>query len=145
MARARRLSIVGGVIAGLLSTQMNAMVFASEATDTPAIASSVKPLNFDAALVTTKPMFKPLSPEFTAAAGQVYRGRPYRLHHEGSVAAIILGSAAAIAGTAVLVYANRPECSANQYAGGCGYGTKVIGTSVLAGGVVSLFVGALTW
>jgi hypothetical protein len=44
-----------------------------------------------------------------------------------------------------LVYANRPDCNTNQFAGGCGYGTKVIGGAVLSGGIVGLFVGALTW
>jgi hypothetical protein len=85
-----------------------------------------------------------MSPEFTAA-GQIYRGRSRRNRRDGSVAAIIVGAAAVIAGSAVLVYANRPECSANQSAGGCGYGTRVIGTSVLVGGAVGLFVGAITW
>jgi hypothetical protein len=57
----------------------------------------------------------------------------------------MIGAAAAIAGTAVLVYANRPECATDTVAGGCGYGTKVVGTAVLSGGIVGLFVGALTW
>jgi len=63
----------------------------------------------------------------------------------GAAAAIILGAAAAIAGTAVLVYANRPDCVGNRITNGCGYGTKVIGGSVLAGGLVSVVVGAATW
>lgn len=81
----------------------------------------------------------------SALAGQIYQGQPYRIGRNGSIAAIMLGAVATIAGTAILVYANRPDCSINQYAGGCGYGTKVVGGSVLAGGVVGLFVGALTW
>jgi hypothetical protein len=81
----------------------------------------------------------------SALAGQVYQGRPYRIGRNGSIAAIMIGAAATIAGTAILVYANRPDCTINQFAGGCGYGTKVIGGSVVAGGVVGLFVGALTW
>jgi hypothetical protein len=48
-------------------------------------------------------------------------------------------------GTAVLVYANRLECSTNPIANGCGYGTKVIGGAVLSGGIVGLVVGAATW
>ena len=71
-----------------------------------------------------------------------YRGRGGR---DGAVAAIILGAAATIAGTAVLVYANRPECSTNQMAGGCGYGTKVIGGAVLSAGIIGLLIGAITW
>ena len=81
----------------------------------------------------------------TALAAQVYQGRPYRMGRNGSIAAIMIGAAATITGAALLVYANRPDCTVNQFAGGCGYGTKVIGGSVLAGGVVGLFVGALTW
>ena len=80
-----------------------------------------------------------------ALAGQIHQGRPYPISRNGSIAAIMLGAVATIAGTAVLVYANRPECTTNQFAGGCGYGTKVVGGSVVAGGVVGLFVGALTW
>jgi hypothetical protein len=57
----------------------------------------------------------------------------------------MIGAAAAITGTALLVYANRPECSTNALASGCGYGTKVVGGSVLAGGVAGLAVGAALW
>ena len=74
-----------------------------------------------------------------------YRGRRSGGRNGGAAAAIIVGAAAAIAGTAVLVYANRPECTTNRIASGCGYGTKVIGGSVLTGGVVGLVVGAATW
>lgn len=81
----------------------------------------------------------------SAFAGQIYQGRPYKMSRDGSIAALMLGSIAAIAGTAVLVYANRPECTTNQFAGGCGYGTKVVGGAVLSGGVVGLVIGALTW
>jgi hypothetical protein len=80
-----------------------------------------------------------------AFAEQVYQGRPYRMGHDGSIAAIMIGAVATIAGAAVLVYANRPECDTRQYAGGCGYGTKVVGGAVLSGGIASLLVGALTW
>jgi hypothetical protein len=78
-------------------------------------------------------------------AGQVYRGRPYRMGRDGSIAAIMIGAVATITGAALLVYANRPDCDTNHFAAGCGYGTKVIGGAVLSGGVVGLFVGALTW
>ena len=85
-------------------------------------------------------------PEF-GFTGQIYQGPPYRYRrrHDGSIAAIMIGAAAVITGTAVLAYANRPECTASTAAGGCGYGTRVVGTAVLSGGVVGLFVGALTW
>jgi hypothetical protein len=84
---------------------------------------------------------------FDRFGAQVYQGAPYpyRRRHDASIAAIVIGSAAVIAGTAVLVYANRPECATDTIAGGCGYGTKVVGTAVLSGGIVGLFVGALTW
>ncbi len=103
--------------------------------------------SLDSALSADSHPFRLPPPEFAASAGQIYRGAPYpyRHRHDVSLAAIMIGATAAIVGTAVLVYANRPECSANPNAGGCGYGTKVVGTSVLAGGVVGLFVGALTW
>jgi len=81
----------------------------------------------------------------SAFAGQIYQGRPYRMSRDGSIAALMLGAVAAITGTALLVYANRPECTTNQLAGGCGYGTKVVGGAVLSGGVAGLFIGALTW
>jgi hypothetical protein len=58
---------------------------------------------------------------------------------------IIFGAVASIAGAAVLVYANRPECNTNQMASGCGYGTKVIGGAVLSAGLVTLLIGAVTW
>jgi hypothetical protein len=71
-----------------------------------------------------------------------YGGRRGR---NGAATAIILGAAASIAGTAILVYANRPDCSTNQMASGCGYGTKVVGGAVLSAGIVSVIFGALTW
>jgi hypothetical protein len=74
-----------------------------------------------------------------------YRGRRSGGGGGGAAVAIIIGAAATIGGTAVLVYANRPECSMNLRADGCGYGTKVVGGAVLAGGLVGLLVGAATW
>ena len=89
--------------------------------------------------------FNFLPAQSSAFAGQIYQGRPYRIGRDGSLAAIVIGSVVAIAGAAILVYANRPECDVKEFAGGCGYGTKVVGGAVLSGGVVSLVVGALTW
>lgn len=80
----------------------------------------------------------------SAQRGWGRRGRG-RDRNDGARTAIILGSVAAVAGAAVLVYANRPECRADRSASGCGYGTKVVGGAVLAGGAVSLAAGALTW
>jgi hypothetical protein len=73
------------------------------------------------------------------------RGRGRGGRHDGARAAIILGSVAAVAGAAVLVYANRPDCSADHSASGCGYGSKVLGGALLAGGGVTMTIGALTW
>lgn len=81
-----------------------------------------------------------------AAYGQrgYYGGHHHHGHDGASQAAIILGSAAAIAGTAVLIYANRPECDSFAHQNDC-YGEKVVGGSLLAGGIVSLVLGAVTW
>jgi len=89
-------------------------------------------------------VFRPAEPNVFAQRG--YGGRRYSgRNNNGAAAAIIVGAAAAIAGTALLVYANRPECSTRPTAGGCGYGAKVLGGAVLTGGVVGVTVGALTW
>jgi len=95
--------------------------------------------------VSTHPTFVLTPTASSAFAGQIYQGRPYKLNHDGSIAALMIGAVAAIAGTAVLVYANRPECSTNQLAGGCGYGTKVVGGAVLSAGGVGVVIGAFTW
>ena len=75
--------------------------------------------------------------------GRFGRGRRHR--NDGAAVALFLGAVGTIAGAAVLVYANRPECSAAVQPGGCGYGTKVVGGSVLAAGLVGLTIGAVTW
>ena len=75
-----------------------------------------------------------------------YRGRRSRWDdNRAAQTAIIIGGVASIAGAAMLVYANRPECRANQFANGCGYGSKVVGGAVLSGGLVSITLGAITW
>jgi len=74
-----------------------------------------------------------------------YRGRGYSGRNNGAAAAMFVGAAAAIVGTALLVYANRPECNIAPTAGGCGYGAKVVGGAVLSGGIAGLAIGALTW
>ena len=58
---------------------------------------------------------------------------------------MILGAVAAITGAAILTYANRPACSTDAFAEGCSYGTKVVGTAVTAGGVVTFLTGAFSW
>jgi hypothetical protein len=89
----------------------------------------------------TAPSFIPMDSSAFLQRGR-YRGRGRRGRHEAATA-IILGAVASIAGTAVLVYANRPECSANETASGCGYGTKVIGGAVLSAGIVGVVAGAV--
>jgi hypothetical protein len=80
----------------------------------------------------------------TMAQRRAYGG--YGRRRNGAAQAeMILGAAAAITGAALLTYANRPECSVNALAGGCSYGTKVVGTAVTAGGIVTFLTGALTW
>ena len=143
MGDPRRISTIAAVIACLIGMQLNATVFASEdASAFRAVAKALsQPVSAERARLT-------IDPESVAAAslGQVYRGRPYRRSsHSTAVAAFTVGAIAAIAGTALLVYANRPECSTNPSAGGCGYGAKVIGTSVLVGGAAGLTIGAITW
>ena len=157
MVKTHRVSLVAAVIVSFVVVHGNVALFASDrtqtATDTIASASPV-----DMRLSTPSPRLLDLgaavaaanltlSPTTSAAFAQVRRGRPYRAGRgrEGSIAALVLGATAAIAGAAVLVYANRPECSTNQFAGGCGYGTKVIGGAVLTGGAAGLVIGALTW
>lgn len=68
-----------------------------------------------------------------------------RRRNAGAATAIFLGAVGAIAGTAVLVYADRPDCHANPTPGGCGYGTKVAGGAVLSAGLIGIVIGALTW
>jgi len=126
---------------------------AAQTTVSPARAVPSVEVAFRAAPPSRFALKEPLSsvvtpaPSFTAPWEQRGWGRRGRGRggNDGARAAIILGSVAAVAGAAVLVYANRPECGANHSASGCGYGTKVLGGAVLAGGAVSMTVGALTW
>jgi hypothetical protein len=125
----------------------------TDVASTPVPAVERAHLTLDAGLFAVNPSLGPVAhstfnlgpTEFSALTGQVHRGQPYRLGRNGSIAALMIGAVATITGAAILVYAHRPDCTTDQFAGGCGYGTKVIGGAVLAGGVVGLFVGALTW
>jgi len=86
------------------------------------------------------------APVDSRAFGQWGRGyRRGRGRNAAAATAIFLGAAGTIAGTALLVYAARPECGGNPELGGCGYGTKVLGGAVLSAGLVGVMVGALTW
>ena len=81
----------------------------------------------------------------SAALSQWGGYRRGRSRNDGAAAALFLGAAGTIAGAAVLVYANRPECRGNPALNACGYGTKVVGGAVLSAGLVGLMIGALTW
>ncbi len=87
-----------------------------------------------------------LAPSESSAFGQWGGGfRRGRGRNNAAAAAIFLGAAGAIAGTALLVYADRPDCNVNPTLGGCGYGTKVAAGAVLSAGLVGLLVGAVMW
>jgi len=99
------------------------------------------PLDVERAFPHAAPATVPLA--LDASAQWYRRGRGGR--RNAAVTAIMLGAVGTIAGSAVLVYANRPDCSANPNLGGCGYGTKVVGGAVLTAGLVGIFTGALLW
>ena len=74
-----------------------------------------------------------------------YRGRGRGGSNDAAQAEILVGVIASVSGAAILVYSHRPECNTRPTAGGCGYGTRVVGGAVLSAGVLSLVIGALTW
>ena len=83
-------------------------------------------------------------PDDSSAFAQRHGFRRGHRGGSGAITAVVLGAAASIAGAAVLVYANRPECRSGR-GEGCGYGTKVVGGAVLSAGLVGVIVGAVTW
>jgi hypothetical protein len=121
----------------------------------PAASSDVQSTSATAAMLPSAPGPAPsiftvtdrhlAAIEFNASAQRGWFRRERRHERRAAATAIILGAAASITGTALLVYANRPACDTNPSAGGCGYGAKVVGGSVLSAGVVGLVVGALMW
>jgi hypothetical protein len=162
MLKTYRASTTAVLILCLLGGPSSGILFASEKEPSvPATTSSAsEPLpgttEFVRSLVASSPQLlrndtlihlpvfaRPDEPSLFAQRGG--RGRGYGGRRNGAAAAVFLGAAAAIAGTAVLVYANRPECSTIPTASGCGYGTKVVGGAVLSAGVVGLVVGAAMW
>jgi hypothetical protein len=60
---------------------------------------------------------------------------------------LMLRAVAAIAGNGCPQYAQPARDAHDEPVGGAAasYGTKVAGGAVLSGGVVGLFIGALTW
>ncbi|MEP7310797.1 MAG: hypothetical protein ABJA98_35310 [Acidobacteriota bacterium] len=166
MVRTHRLSTIGALMVCMVAAQWNGPLFASagegiDGTRTAATdVSSVAPTFLESSRLTSSGaaialgakarshgIFDVPPAESSIFAAQIYRGQPRRLRRErdGSIAAIVIGAVASITGAAILVYANRPECSSHPVATGCGYGTKVVGGAVLSGGIVGLTIGALTW
>ena len=152
MVRNHRSSTTGVLILCLLGTQLSGQLFASDEE-----RMTIGGLHFtlddqapgsapvEVAAPVARSAFKAAPPEFGSFAQRDrYRGRRGR-RNDAATAALILGAVGTITGSALLVYANRPECHANPYAGGCGYGTKVAGGAVLSAGAVGLVIGALTW
>jgi hypothetical protein len=158
MARTQRLSTTGALIVCLVGTQWSGPLFASEQelSERSAATSAVSEhsgLTLNGEALATIGLGAQASAhawpgalEFTPVESSSFSQRRWgRGRSDSARAEIIFGAVASIAGAAVLVYANRPECSTNQAASGCGYGTKVIGGAVLSAGLVTLVIGALTW
>jgi hypothetical protein len=162
MIGTHRLSTTGALVICLIATQWSGTLFASqEERPSNATPSEVQPsagepsrLVFSDQVFAEHPSFGLPGPQLLTTpvfASSEFEGLGQRGGYRGrsrngaATAAIVLGSAAAIGGGAVLVYANRPECSVNHAATGCGYGAKVTGTAVLSAGIVALIVGALSW
>ena len=159
MSKTHRLWMTGAAIVGFVIAHGNATIFASgdptsSTSDTQLSASGelAPPVEhprftLDAGFLAANPSLGfPAQDARLTFAGQIRQGRPYRYGDRNrSIAFLTVGTIGAITGAAILVYANRPECNTNQFAGGCGYGTKVIGGAVLTGGAVGLTIGALTW
>ena len=89
--------------------------------------------------------YRVIEPSASAEGGQFGRGGRRGRRNGAAAAVIALGAVASITGGAILVYANRPECSTTQFASGCSYGTKVVGGAVLSAGIVGIVAGALAW
>src|SRR5437879_2793228 len=118
------------VIFCFVSTQGNAALFASDgaSSEGASVSQGSRPAisisdDLDAAvsphltLPYTTLDLAPAAPAY-GFGGQIYRGRPSRTrNNDGSIAAMIIGSVAAITGAALLFYANRPECGVEPRAG----------------------------
>jgi len=156
MESLHRLSTTGALVVCLIGSQLTATVFASEEDHTPAAPTSTFASSIQSASRTlastdlrgSQPTvdFRVVDAAAFGDAGQYYGRRSSRGRRNGAAAAIVaLGAVASITGGAILVYANRPECSTTRVASGCGYGTKVVGGAVLSAGLVGIVAGALAW
>jgi hypothetical protein len=166
MSRTSPRLTTAALIVCLLGTQLSGTALASEETtptspeialaaqssaQTPYVSapsSSIPPSRLmlsDVAIASAVARIDSQEPLSFAQWGRS-RGRGGRWgDNRASQAAIILGGIASITGAALLIYANRPDCSVDRSAQGCGYGTKVVGGAVLTGGLVGLVAGAVTW
>ena len=174
MSRMYRASTTAALILCLVGSSLGGTLFASEAelspsdvpssqavspsSERPLFTLTDEPLTADAPAGATtthakQSIFTVTPVEWNAFAQRGgYRGRRPRGgggsgsgNRDAAAAAIAVGAVASIVGAAILVYGNRPECTTNQRAGGCGYGTHVIGGAVLSAGVAGLVIGSLTW
>jgi hypothetical protein len=149
MGRFDRTSTTAVLLVCLLGTQWTGVtVFASDenaasegtTTAQPMVAA---PLDGHARLVIDTSRFTLADQSSALAQRRGFRGGGGR--NEGARTAIVIGTLAAITGAALLVYANRPECSRNASADACGYGTKVLGGAVLTAGAVGIVAGTISW
>jgi hypothetical protein len=157
MSRAQHALTIVTLSVALVSAPLSGTLFASEST--PQEARSEQAASYARVLSALQSPPKPspftVSDDVLVAAATPVSGASQWGRHgghrggggrnDGARTAIILGAIGVIAGSAVLVYANRPECGDVPNASGCGYGTKVTGGAVLAAGVVGITVGAATW
>jgi hypothetical protein len=148
MARTHRLTATAAVVVCLIGTQWTGVTAfaAEEATPSSPVPTSSAATTSAAQtprLVIDASRFTLDDDSSTLAQRRGFRGRGGR--NDGAQAAIVVGTLAVITGAALLVYANRPECRTNQSANACGYGTKVIGGSVLSAGFVGILAGTITW
>lgn len=162
MVRTHAWSTIGALIACLVSSQWSGTLVASGQEPNTALAPSSQPvgdntrpsssidrprltLDYERLAANALAGESPAQAESAAFGQRGYRGRGRGGRNGAAQAAVILGAVAAVAGAAVLVYANRPDCNTNKAADGCGYGTKVVGGAVLTAGIVGVVAGALTW
>jgi hypothetical protein len=148
MGRSNRPSTTALLLVCVLGTQWTGVtVFGSDeeaaSGATPAAPTVTAPLETSPRLVIDPSHFTLVDESSTFAQRRGgFRGRG---RNEGARTSIVVGTLAAVAGAALLVYANRPECRANASANACGYGTKVIGGAFLTAGAVGIVAGTVSW
>ncbi len=145
MVRTQRWAVTAGVLVCILAIQGSAATLfaADDNAAAAAVTSSTATSPDTPRLVIDASKFMLADESTTFAQRRRFWGRGDR--NEGARAAIVVGTIAAITGAALLVYANRPDCSSSPAASGCGYGTKVVGGAVLAAGAVGIVAGTVSW